>query len=511
MGKESEFILSPVAQRYGRKCRHGGGDKRGLSSSLQERASMASAIGGVVSTRLLGASIVSFSLILLSLFTLNYSLIFPAPTAYAANSSSELSISVPTSIQMTIVSTDGDESCDDDINNVLCLRNYDSDEAMVRHGWQSVSVQTNNPTGYTLTVNADTRLVSETDDEISLNYEPDFDKTSSMNSEPNIVRFEWDAYDYSRPSYLVTAGSYLAKVQYIATVNDADGYITSDDKSVTDYLYARKGQKYTARDDGRYKLEVWGSSGYNSSYNDNTKDGIGGYATGEMNLTKGQTLYVYVGGVPEIRTEGGFNGGGSSGTMGAGGGGATHIALADGQLSTLEGQNDKVLIVAGGGGGSDGIPLNQVGNAGNGGGYMGLGSFFNVDGVSLSHANAGTQTAGGIIAPNASDKRNGFFGKGGDSTCNVNSNGTITDCGGAGGGGWYGGSGTDNQTLTAAGGSGYIGSALLSNKHMYGFNVPTSTEPSTYTISGECSNVSAKSDCAKIGNGYARITYLGAN
>jgi len=58
--------------------------------------------------------------------------------------------------------------------------------------------------------------------------------------------------------------------------------------------------------------------------------GRGGYAVGDVNLQKGDTLYIYVGGQPD-GWEGGFNGGGagniSANATASGGGGATDIRI----------------------------------------------------------------------------------------------------------------------------------------------------------------------------------------
>lgn len=62
-----------------------------------------------------------------------------------------------------------------------------------------------------------------------------------------------------------------------------------------------------------------------------------------------------------------------------------------------------------------------------------------------------------------------------------------------------------------ADGSGYIGSDLLTSKHMYGYNVLTSDEESAKTITGACARETPTADCAKTGDGFARITYIGAN
>ena len=79
-----------------------------------------------------------------------------------------------------------------------------------------------------------------------------------------------------------------------------------------------------------------------------------------------------------------------------------------------------------------------------------------------------------------------------------------------GGGGFYGGmSQTENyDTSTGAGGSGYIGNSLLTEKSMYCYNCQESSEESTKTISTTCTNATPTSACAKSGNGYARITLI---
>lgn len=83
----------------------------------------------------------------------------------------------------------------------------------------------------------------------------------------------------------------------------------------------------------------------------------------------------------------------------------------------------------------------------------------------------------------------------------------IRGFGGGGGGGLYGGS--TGFGHSGGGGSGYIGNSLLTNKAMYCYNCEESSEESTKTISTTCAEETPTSNCAKIGNGYARITYIG--
>ena len=62
--------------------------------------------------------------------------------------------------------------------------------------------------------------------------------------------------------------------------------------------------------------------------------------------------------------------------------------------------------------------------------------------------------------------------------------------------------------LVSRGGGGYdyIGNSLLTNKAMYCYNCEESSEESTKTISTTCAEETPTENCAKKGNGYARIT-----
>ena len=75
-----------------------------------------------------------------------------------------------------------------------------------------------------------------------------------------------------------------------------------------------------------------------------------------------------------------------------------------------------------------------------------------------------------------------------------------------GGGGYYGGFGGTTDGVSGGGGYGYIGNSLLSNKAMYCYNCEESSEESTKTISTTCAEETPTENCAKKGNGYARIT-----
>ena len=257
-----------------------------------------------------------------------------------------------------------------------------------------------------------------------------------------------------------------------------------------EFDYTGGEQQFIAQYSGYYKLEIWGAQG--GSYSSSYYGGYGGYSIGTANLTKGEILYINVGGQGYSNSSnsgpittailGGYNGGGTvypesccNGHFPSSGGGATHIATLSGLLSKLENEKNSILIVSGGGGGAFGhsnVTLSYIG--GNGGGIEGM------IGGGQVYDLGGTQDVGYA------------FGLGGQDYDKSRS---------AGGGGYYGGKHT-------GGGSGYIGNILLTDKYMYCYNCTTSDVESTKTYSTTCVEETPTENCAKIGNGYARITYL---
>ena len=269
--------------------------------------------------------------------------------------------------------------------------------------------------------------------------------------------------------------------------------------------YTGSEQVFTAPVSGKYKLETWGAQG--GSLNSNYLGGYGAYSTGIVSLSINDKLYINIGGKGAGATaqgqtlEGGYNGGGSvEGRnvihMNASGGGATHISTISGLLSSLENAKDSILIVSAGGGGArdqaNHVSAARWGLGGSGGGVVGVGpisSYGSTTSYTTVSELAGTQTSGYA------------FGKGKMAIGNS-----------GGGSGWYGGFGGDDDTYYAgagAGGSSYIGNPLLTEKSMYCYNCEESTEENTKTISTTNVSETPTSNYAKIGNGYARITYIG--
>ena len=193
---------------------------------------------------------------------------------------------------------------------------------------------------------------------------------------------------------------------------------------------------------GVYRIECWGAQGTSviDTINQITvaEGGKGGYVSGVININTSLTLYVYVGGhVHEGSSSITYNGGGKSQRNG---GGASDVRLVGGEWNDFESLKNRI-IVAGGGGGTDGYSVGDktiydVGGAG--GGIKGFPS-------SQDKGQGGSQTEGG------DGEVKGSFGQGGGN------NVTGKDGSGAGGGGYFGGgSSTSTQFYGGGGGSSYI-------------------------------------------------------
>ncbi len=296
-------------------------------------------------------------------------------------------------------------------------------------------------------------------------------------------------------------------VEKISRTDYAEDICIALEGTEWEFNYTGAEQEFAVPCDGEYMLETWGAQGGNiSGYN----GGYGGYSSGNILLNKDQEIYINVGGKGKGASSrgeslpGGYNGGGSVigndglNHINASGGGASHIATKSGSLSSLENYLSEIIIVSGGGGGARDQANHSTsarwGNGGSGGGFKSSGAYSNNDTTIVTQQQTciATQTSGNL------------FGQGGSGTGNS-----------GGGGGFYGGffGGTINSNCNylgcGSGGSGYIGNYLLTNKVMYCYNCEQSTEESTKTISTTCTNSSPIANCAKQGDGYAKITYLG--
>ena len=251
------------------------------------------------------------------------------------------------------------------------------------------------------------------------------------------------------------------------------------------------------------KISAWGAEGRQNA--GGVLGGLGGFATGILAVTPGQTLFVCVGGGGNISAMGGFNGGGNAGTStsllgvgGGGGGGASDVRVGGSSLS------HRVIVAAGGGGAGGNRVSSTTGGrgtgGGGGGGYYGggggsaarlSGAAF-IDGIPnvvFSLPTGGTQSNGGsggisnaTLAPSGNDGFAGTLGLGGDGGNDIMLNqlaSTNALPGGGAGGGLIGLNGavlvpvppaTSSLTgASGAGGSSFLG-ALTSASTMAGMS-----------------------------------------
>ncbi len=167
-----------------------------------------------------------------------------------------------------------------------------------------------------------------------------------------------DNLDLAIQSKLIITGntfstSTLGTYNVLYNVTDAAGNVATQKTRVVNVIapvtatfnYAGSVQNFNVTSSGRYRIECYGSSGGGGA--------LGGYASGEINLTSGQVLYCYVGAI-------GFNGGlAGSYYAKSNSGGASDVRINGTGLGNR-------IIVAGGGGGT--------GNLGNSSGGPGGGT-----------------------------------------------------------------------------------------------------------------------------------------
>ena len=196
-------------------------------------------------------------------------------------------------------------------------------------------------------------------------------------------------------------------------------------------------------------IKAWGAQG--GMYNSTWGAGKGGYSTGTLNVSSGETLYIYVGGQgnssgSNVQVSGGFNGGGyargkTNSAYAGSGGGASDVRSSGNALTNR-------AIVAGGGGGAGGY-TSSIMNGGYGGGSTGgTGDPWG----RYNGGSGGTQSAGGAQGSNSGYDQDGSLGQGGNQ---IATNGAWN--GSAGGGGYYGGGSGGAVGAGGGGGSGYVG------------------------------------------------------
>ena len=242
--------------------------------------------------------------------------------------------------------------------------------------------------------------------------------------------------------------------------------INYEGDTVFNFDYTGAEQTFTAPVSGTYKVELWGAQGGDSA---NLLGGLGGYVSGNIKLEEIKKLYIYVGGrgvtngnfgqdVPENHeelsygfSEGGYNGGGSSGNQSiynGSGGGATDIRTKAGNINDFEFIKSRIMVAGGGGGSSKYHSYNCQGGVG--GGLIG-GNGIAIKEPESRYAGGGEQISSGYAYQVYAA---GGFGRGGEG--NVPSDSGALKVNGGGGSGYYGGSGGGDYGASGAGGSSFI-------------------------------------------------------
>lgn len=280
------------------------------------------------------------------------------------------------------------------------------------------------------------------------------------------------------------------------------------------------------------QVEAWGAQGGD---NFSSTGGLGGYISGDLTVTPGQVLDIYVGG------QNGYNGGGAGGSgsgsigyNGMNGGGASDVRTSGGGLA------DRLVVAGGGGGAGRGDCVSQHGGAGGypggTGGQAGNPAYAGADGTAMNGGNSGAgdcggscscspggggggggngggagggygPSFGGLVAIGGSggacgqngDPAGGGAGSEGQGGCfgQGGAGGTSSNGGGAGGGGgWYGGgAGGGNWATGGGGGSSYVVPAATSLAFTNGTNSGNGQVVITVLCSSLTTTVSSTTLC----------------
>jgi len=373
-------------------------------------------------------------------------------------------------------------------------------------------------------------------------------------SSTSVTGCTWTAYTSGTAFTITGIGN---KYIYVYPIRDNAGNINDSKENtttayvignvtlidpVTNFPYTGSVQTYTVPATGTYKIELWGAQGGVGVFSPSKPGcaaGKGAYTSGTISLTAGEILYVHVGqkgkqGVINTTVAESYNGGGGGGEGGSddgagSGGGATDVRLSSGTWDNATGLRSRIMVAGGGGGGS----------------CVEDSSFANTNTMNNRHA-AGLKNDRIKVycfndrnspqyAPEVSQTTGFAFGKGvtGGSNSNQDTHGQ-----GGGGGGYWGGSGASDNGNTfysyrsgGTGGSSYISGhtgcvavvSASSNTAKSGCTTGTTDNACSVHYSGKTfTNTVMKSgkesmtsptgstETGHSGDGYGRITYIGA-
>ncbi len=177
----------------------------------------------------------------------------------------------------------------------------------------------------------------------------------SVNGGKGAVDLSWSQEDGNQKSYLIYRSRNMADWSLLHNAED----ITEAVEVNKSFAYTGAEQTFTAPFAGVYNISAYGSQG--GAY-EAYEGGKGGYVSGDVYLSEGETVTVNVGG------QDGYNGGGAAIIFGNGGG-----------ATTISTDKKGSLLIAGGGGGA----------SENGNGYVGGGNVGLVSGTAGEDGDAG--------------------------------------------------------------------------------------------------------------------------
>lgn len=208
-----------------------------------------------------------------------------------------------------------------------------------------------------------------------------------------------------------------SKINLTINTPSVDNYCPYEIGQVFNYEFTNDFQTFISGCNGTYKIELWGAQGGGDA------GGKGAYTSGNIKLLKDDTLYIYVGESPSLKstncssenTNVSFNGTIAGGCIG--GGGATDVRLVNGTWNNLSGLRSRIMVAAGGGGAYYDSDNSFTGGAGGGlVGYTAIGgSNAGIGGKQISNSygvgtNATSNGGGGYYGGEAGISSNGGGG-----------------------------------------------------------------------------------------------------
>lgn len=290
-------------------------------------------------------------------------------------------------------------------------------------------------------------------------------KTVAVNSDSNTLsdttnHFSGKIFENIKYEVSTITGNGNAKITYLG-----DSF---SKKEIVTYEYDFNNSYYvfSPKEDGLYKIDLFGAQGGNySSSGGSFKGGYGASTSGILEMKKGEKYLLYVGSSGAI-SSGGYNGGGNGGTYPASGGGYWTYA---------------------GGGGSTDI------------------RYFKTN-FTTSRTDAFSLRSRIMVASGGGGAS--YYSNGGSGDINKSTDtfylGAVSSTGGGGGSGYFGGS-AGRTDYGGTGGSSYISGYENTLSVLEDSNDLSS---SSVHFSGKAFTDMTAASGVRLGNGYAKITYI---